>query len=373
MKCSPLLVLVTSLALAHVPGASAEVGDWAVVPATNGEMPAFMERVVADVTRELERHGRHVWQSHAAAVRFQDQGSSAAVGIAKDALEKWDQHSRAAIRALTRGEHATAFSRLDQAERLSRSATEDINRSPERALRVLDTCLYKVRALLETDEASSAAAHASECVVLVPNVEPATLMHPPRVLALYQRAREQGRARPATLVVESAPTGCIVRVNGVRFGETPLRITTLSVGEYGVQVECDGTERGRIHSTNVGPGTTKQVVDDRFDRTVRTEPILRLEYSRDRRNGWRADDARDIAELLPAHTIVIVSALTADTVAVGLVTKTGSRQGCSLIPATAEGPSREALAIAIRRLIEGKCGDVSVSRRDTATLFNPGI
>ncbi len=373
MKRSPLLLLVTSLALAHVPGAFAEVGDWAVVPATNGEMPPFMERVVADVTRELERHGRRVWSSDAAAARFQHRGSTAAFAITKDALEKWDQHSRAAIRALTKGDHAAAFTHLDRAERLSRTATEEINRNPEQAQRALDTCLYMVRALLETDDATSAEAHASECVVLVPNAEPATLMHPPQVLALYRQARKQGRARAGSLIVESAPPGCSVRVNGVRLGETPLEITTLSVGEYGVQVECDGTRRGRVHSAKVGPGTTKQVVDDRFDRTVRTEPILRLEYPKERRNGWRATDAREIAELLPAYTTVIVSALTADTVAVGLVSRTGSRQGCSLIPATAEGPSREALAVAVRKLIEGKCGDVAVSRREPAALFNPGI
>jgi hypothetical protein len=373
MKRLPLLVLVTSLALAHGPGASAEVTDWAVVPATNGEMPPFMERVVADVTRELERHGRHVWPSDAAAARFQHRGSTAAVEITEDALEKWAQHSRAAVRALARGNHAMALNRLDRAELLSRGVTEELNRDPERAQRVLDTCLYRVRALLETNDAAGAESHASECVVLVPRGQPATFMHPPHVLALYQQAREHGLARAGSLVVESAPPGCSVRVNGVRLGETPLEITTLSVGEYGVQVECDRTRRGRVHSTKVGPGTTKRVVNARFDRTVRAEPILRLEYPKEGRSSWRVNDAREIAELLPAHTAVVVSAPTVNTIAVGLVSRMGSRQGCSLIAATADGPSREALAVAIRKLIDGRCGDLSASSRDPAALFKPGI
>jgi hypothetical protein len=140
-----------------------------------------------------------------------------------------------------------------------------------------------------------------------------------------------------------------------------------------VQVECEGAPRGRVHAARIGAGTTKRVVDARFDRTVQTEPLLRLEYARQPRNGWRVMDAREIAEILPARMVVVVSAPTADTLAVGLAGKTGSRRGCSGIATTDEGPSGEALARAIQKLIEGQCGDLSASTRDPSTLFKPGI
>jgi len=373
MKCPFFFIIIASLLLVHMPSASADTPDWVVVPATDGAVPPFMERVVAGINRELEGHGRHVWPSGTAVTRFEHRSSTAAVEVTDDELERWAQHSRVAMRALVRGNHAAALHHLDLAERLCRSATEELNRVPRRAQRALDTCLYVVRALLETDDAAGAEAHAAECVLLVPRGEPATLMHPPTVLALYQQAREHGRSRAGSLIVESAPSGCDVRVNGVRLGRTPLEITELSVGEYGIQVECEGTRRGRVHSATVGGGTTKRFVDAQFDRAVQTEPMLRLKYSKARRSGWPVTNAREIAEILPARMVVLVSAPTADTIAVGLVSRTASRQECSRIAATAEGPRTDALVRAIQKLIEGKCGDLSASRRDPSALFKPGI
>jgi hypothetical protein len=369
---SPLLILA-AFTLAQLPNASAEVNGWVVVAATNGELPGFMARVVSEASRELERHGEHVWTAEGAATRFQRRGSAAAPRITAAAIEKWDRHSRDAIRALAKGDHAEALDRLDQAEALSRDATVELNRDPGRAQRVLDTCLYMLRARLETGDTEGAAVRAAQCVVLVPRGEPATLMHPPQVMSLYKQARKPGRAGVGTLEVASAPSGCGVRINGVRLGETPLEVAELPVGEYGVQVECEGALRGRVHATRVTAGTTRRFVDARFDRTVRTEPLLRLEYPRERRGNWRLSDAKEIAAVLPAHTVVVISAPSNDTVAVGLMDRTGSRQGCSRIPSPVEGPSSGALADAIHRLIEGRCGDLSASRHDPSSLFKPGI
>lgn len=369
---SPWLVLAT-LTLAQLPNASADVNDWVVVAATNGELPEFMERVVSEASREIERRGEHVWTTEAAATRFQRRGSAAAPEITSATIGRWDRASRAAIRAIAKGDHAVALDRLARAERLSRNATPELNRDPRRAQRVLDTCLYMVRARLETGDAERAEAHAAKCVVLVPRANPAALMHPPEVISLYERVREAGHAGAGTLVVASAPLGCGVRVNGVPLGETPLEISNLPVGEYGVQVECEGAHRGRIHATRVTAGTTRRFVDARFDRAVRTEPILRLEYPRERRGNWRPTDAREIATILPAHTVVVVSAPNSDTVALGLLDQTGARQGCGRIPSNGDGPSSGALADAIRRLIERRCGDRSASRHDPDPLFKPEI
>ncbi|MBW1761278.1 MAG: PEGA domain-containing protein [Deltaproteobacteria bacterium] len=372
MNSPLLLVIITSLLLVYVPRASAEVSDWVVVPASDGEMPPFMERVVAGISRELERHGRHVWPSGTVVTRFEQRSSTGAAEVTDIELEKWARHSRAAIRHLARGNHAMALDHLERAEQLSRRATEELNQDKLRAQRVLDTCLYAVRALLETHDVAGAKAHAGECVLLVPRGEPATIMHPPLVLNLYEQARDAGREKSGSLIVESDPSGCDVRINGVRFGQTPLETNELAIGEYAVEVECDGTRRGRIHSAEIGSGTTRLFIDTRFDHAVRTEPILRLEYSKQRGSDWRVTDARAVAEVLAARMVVLVSALTANTIELDLVSRTGSRQGCARIVVTGRGPSTEALGLAVRKLVEGKCSDPSALGPIPPTLFMAG-
>jgi hypothetical protein len=148
------------------------------------------------------------------------------------------------------------------------------------------------------------------------------------VLALYELARDAGRQNAGSLLVESSPSGCDVRINGVGFGPTPLETNELSTGEYAVQVECDGTRRGRIHPAKIGSGTTKVFVDARFDRAP------------------------------PARVVVLVTAPSADMIELDLVSRTGTRQRCARITATAQGPSRRALALAVRNLVDGKCQDL---------------
>ena len=84
---SPWLVLAT-LTIAQLPDASAEVSGWVVVAATNGELPAFMERVVSETSRELERRGERVWTTEAADTRFQRRGSAAPPLITSAVIER---------------------------------------------------------------------------------------------------------------------------------------------------------------------------------------------------------------------------------------------------------------------------------------------
>lgn len=328
MKRSFFLVIVTSLSLFRVAGTSAEASNWAVVPAANGEMSPSLKRAVAEVRRELERQGKHVQPSPVAGSHSGDERLTTGGTLTNDELKRWKEHSRAAVEELAKGNHAMALEHLERAKQLTRSAIEELNREPLRAQRVLDTCLYMVRALLETNDAVGARAHVAECVLLVPRGEPATLMHPPLVSALYERTRNAGRRNAASLLVESAPSGCGVRINGVLFGETPLETNELSKGDYAVQVECDGTRRGRIHPAKVGSETTKIFVDTPSDRTQ------------------------------PARVVVLISLPSADMIELDLVTRTGIRQGCARVAATARGPSAKALSLAVRNLIDGKCQDL---------------
>ncbi len=373
MHRTPIFLLVASLGFLPMPGASAVDNEWAVIPATMGETTPVVARAVSAVRRELEHQGRRVWPSEAAGARFEHRGSSESAELPEEEIRRWSRHSLSGIRALAKGEHRAALRHLAQAEQMSRQATAELNRDSSRAQQMLDTCLYMVRALLETNDTAGAELHSTECALLVPYAEPAPLMHPPHVLAVYQAARSRGPDAGGNLLVESTPSGCNTRINGVLTGRTPLEATGLVAGDYGVQVECEGEQRGRVHPVIVGSATTKIRIDTQFDRSVRTKPILRLEYSKPPRHSWRAIDARAIAEMLPAQMVVVLSAPTPDSIAVGLVTRTGSRHGCGHITATADGLNSEELARAIHRLVDGQCGDLSASRADRSSLSKPGI
>ena len=113
---------------------------------------------------------------------------------------------------------------------LSRKAADELNRVQNRSQNVLDTCLYMVRALLETGNRSRAKAQVEECVRLVPQGEPSQHMHPPNVVSLYKQASQPGPEQTGALVVNSEPSDCEVRINGLRFGETPFEMNDLYPG-----------------------------------------------------------------------------------------------------------------------------------------------
>lgn len=114
-----------------------------------------------------------------------------------------------------------------------------LNRNPELAQTVVDTCLYLVRALADIGEDRNAVAQARECVRFVPGGTPTRQMHPPVVLELYEAAAAPNPDRSSTLLVENEPSECAGRLNGIRVGDTPFEARDLYPGTYRVQVECE--------------------------------------------------------------------------------------------------------------------------------------
>ncbi|MBW1756054.1 MAG: PEGA domain-containing protein, partial [Deltaproteobacteria bacterium] len=175
---------------------------------------------------------------------------------------------KAILESLVQGAPAKALDQLNEAGALSLSTIEELNREPERSQKVLDTCLYGVRALLETGSPSSAETQARECRKLVLHGEPSAHMHPPQVLEMLDRVDAARTRQTGALRVESKPSGCAVRVNGLMLGETPIEVRNLFPGRYAVQVECDLDRRGRVHSADVKAAPTDVFVDSRFDLTL---------------------------------------------------------------------------------------------------------
>jgi hypothetical protein len=278
-------------------------------------------------------------------------------------IQAWVDQSSQAIRNLAEGDYNTALERLKEAQELSRSAAEELNREHERAQRMLDTCLYMVRVLLDTGAVSRATTLAQECRQLVPRVEPTAYMHPPEVLEVLEQVDISRAQKPRQLEVESDPSGCPVRANGVMLGETPLALHDLFPGEYRVQVECEPGRRGRVHTADVTTGSTSVFVDLRFDLAVSTQPVLHLRYgSAEEELEQRVADVEQISKAVPARAFVLVSKPLPDVLELELVSGTPlGQRGLARIKTGPQGPTRGDIALASRALLEGKCTDFTPS------------
>ncbi len=217
--------------------------------------------------------------------------------VPADALDRWSSLARHAVRALAQGDRATASAELSEVDAISRAFLLGLNRDDARAARVLDACLFDVRARLETHD-DTAASRVVDCRRLAPGVIASPSLHPPEVIALLEAV-----STTVSLHVESAPSGCVVRLNGARVGETPLDVEA-ALGDYALQVECDEAP-GRVVAITLGDAPTNVSIDAHLDAVVHTDPVLRLAYTTDA--ARRQEDARSLGALLGASETWLVS------------------------------------------------------------------
>ena len=334
---------------------------WLVVPVTSTEDDSWMEPTALKVRSELLERGLDVWSLEGAATRFEANGSATAAKVSDADVEQWVERSSAAIRNLAKGDRATALEQLRQAQEFSHAAAEALNREQELSQRVLDTCLFMVRALLETSSESRARAMAEDCRRLVPRGDPSAFMHPPAVIEALARVDESRADQTGSLRVDSLPRGCAVRVNGVKLGETPFEIRDLFPGRYRIQVECERDQRGRVHTADVIAGPTEVLVDLRFDRAIETDPGLHLHYvSPSDLEKHRVSDAEEIAKVVPASALLLMSAPTPDVIELELYRGAPvTRVALARLTAGPRGPSRGDLALAARALLHDQCTDLT--------------
>jgi len=354
MRCVVAAIVCVVL---YAPTVAAQAAEWVIVPASTNNDLSWMLPTASTVGAAFSQERVPVMPTDRAVMRFEQRGSAPSTEVTDTDIEEWVKRSREAIRHLARGDYSSALKELKEAQALSRKAADELNREKARAQNVLDTCLYMVRALLETGNRSRAKAQVQECVRLVPRGEPSPYMHPPSVVSLYKSATEPGPERSGSLVVHSEPSGCAVRLNGVGFGETPFEMGDLYPGDYQVQVECDPGRRGRVHPVTLQSGQNKVFVDLEFDRAVQTEPLLRLQYDGQSKTARRVGDAQEIAKVLRAGAVVLASSPSIDMLELQVVSGTERHKGFARIPTTANGPTAKVAAEAAASLARGECKD----------------
>jgi hypothetical protein len=338
---------------------------WVILPSSSAADTSWVAPAVDSAHAALVNAGADVWSSKQAARAFEEKFSAPPATLSKRKLERWTSLSNGAVDDLAEGDDSKALKKLDAAQAISRQAIEVLNREPARARRVFDTCLYMVRAVLATESESQARAVARDCRRLVPRAEPSPYMHPPPVTDLLKRIDALLAKQTGELRVESSPSGCAARINGVLLGETPTSIGGLFPGDYRVQVECMPEKPGRVHVVTVGAGATRRRVDWRFDEAIESRPSLSLRYENAaEEHEQRVADARQVAEALQADSVVLVSMPAAGIMELELVemgaAPSPSPAGLARVPVS-ERPSESHLALAAHTLTERRCVDFTPS------------
>lgn len=314
--------------------------------------------VSAEALRQtLAVRGHSVWPAERASERFEVVGSAPAPKLSQRDIDRWVERSRAAVRYLARADYKAARRELKAAQRLADRAAAELNREAARAQQVLDTCLYMVRAYIETKNHAEARRQARECRQLVPRVEPTAFRHTPEVRELLAKVdAEMAAEAPGMLDVQSTPPGCLVRINGVEFGRTPLSGIELPVGLYRLQVECDEGQRGRIHRVQVVSGDNMLSFGAGLERAVRTRPVLHLKYGSPDAWAKRMSDARAAAAVLGSARVLTLSQLGGDVLRVDLSAE-GSAPASTWLSVEDGAPRAEDLWRAVDALLEGRSVD----------------
>ena len=304
---------------------SAEERRWLLVPALSGGSEFGAQSVeelhtAAEALRqELVVRGQSVWRADRSSERFEVVGSAPAPQISQSDIDLWVERSRAAVRYLARADYKAARRELRAAQRLADRAAAELNREAARAQQVLDTCLFMVRAYVETKNPAEARRQARECRHLVPRVEPSAFRHTPEVRNLLAQVDEEMASEaPGMLEVRSTASDCLVRINGVEFGRTPLSDIELPVGAYRMQVECEEKHRGRIHRVGIQSGANVFAFDAALERAVRTRPVLHLEYDTPAAWGKRMDHASQVAAILGGANVLVASDVSSGVVRIDL-------------------------------------------------------
>lgn len=365
-----LCVVAATFALLLAPRVEAQAGEgsttqeelrWLVIPARIDDPDAVsiesLHTTAEALRHELAIRGEEVWRADRASERFEVIGSAPAPKVSQSDIDRWVERSRAAVRYLARADYKAARRELRAAQRLADRAAEELNREAARAQQVLDTCLFMVRAYVETRNNADAKRQARECRHLVPRVEPTAFRHTPEVRALLAKVDEEMAAEaPGTLQVNSTPADCLVRINGVEFGRTPLSGIELPVGTYRMQVECEEGRRGRIHRVAIESGANAFSFDAGLECAVRTRPVLHLTYPSSEASPERMHHAGVVATILGGANALAVSSPSRGRVRIDMSAR--AYEAASVWIAVRDGaPESEDVRRAFDALFEGRSVD----------------
>ena len=361
MRLAIACVLLVGLAATRVHAQPEE--PWLIVPVTVTTNDAWLESTSTRLRTELLEQGLETWSLPTERTRVEAQLSRASTSLSAAQIESWQAKSAAALQAMTLGDYTTALQDLDSADQLALGALDTLNRDVAYRQQVLDTCIYRVRAFIETDRERHARASAIECRKRVPFGDASQEIHPPWVTEMLGEIDRFQRRESGSILLNSDPSGCAARLNGIPVGETPVELKGLFEGDYVAEVQCDPERRGRIHPVRVGKEAAKLTIDTRLDRVLRSVPVVHLRYDSVAEAAVHSvDDAMHLVRIVPSGAIILVSMPTSavvklERIDVSADASVGDVSALVTIPSGSRGPSRGNVALAARALAGQQCVD----------------
>lgn len=279
-----------------------------VIPVIVGDEPAPGEPLFERAAVAREASGGEALSTKDTTRLTRNQTTREPRELMPEELETWFRHQQRAQKQLMRYRYKDAAASLREVQNVSHQAIEALNREAATARTVLDTCLYLVRSLWEVGHHDQAESQARQCRQLVPSIQPTGSLHTPAVREVLHRVDEARRREAAAeLRVETSEDGCLVRVNGLALGETPLTVRELIPGKYRVQVECTDDAPGRVYRVDVS-GRHELYADPGLEDALRVSPAPHLYY---RSRGVMEANLREDARAL-ARSFGVAGALVVD-------------------------------------------------------------
>ena len=289
--------------------AQGEPARWLLLPAVVEGSAAELDPVVAELARELRDRDVYPLAFDEAKALFRARASSEPATASESDLDVVAREAQQALQAVATGRNLRAQQSVARVLERAERALESLNRQADSARHVLNSCLYLVRAMLDSGNREAATSRALECRRLVPDIEADPHDHPPAVLELLREVETQlATGATGRLRVLSRPSGCQVIVNGRALGTTPYEMGEVPPGEYRVQVECEDGTPGRVHRVILAAESTLLRIDTRFDAAVSTQEGLRLAYRTERaRRRHRYWDGLAAGRIVGASHVLFVT------------------------------------------------------------------
>lgn len=283
---------------------------WLFVPVVvqQRELPPWIASALDELAKSAEAKGASTWSREDAAARFENAHSAELSPVTPDDMETLERLSDSAVKSMAAQHHAAALHELDAASRLYQRAPEEFNRLAPQL--VLDMCLFRARALVETGEQVLKVKQGiRDCRLRIPlEIEPNLLTHtnPTIRKLLAEVSSELASARSGRLLVRG-PAGCPVRVDGVEVGRLrggQLQFDNLLVGTHRVSVACEGADT-RIYAVQLTGADIVLSVDGALDSSVRSRPYLYLNAEQVTPQAEVARVARVIGDTLKDTSVVL--------------------------------------------------------------------
>jgi len=260
---------VVALALVSLVAAAPVAAQDVVVTARVGDASTPAAAAADALAVQLTSRGTPPVTADVVRARLDARRPATLAAVPAELRDRLTRAATDALEAVARGRHPRVRELAEPVLREAVAHLASLGRDTTTERQLVDLCLFTVRSLLMQRDTAGARTRASECVRMVPGLEPSPAVHPGDVRALVEEVEHGAHATLELAAAPGDPTGCAIRVNGSVLGQTPSARASLPAGSYAVVTECAGTEPSGARNIDVpASGTARIALTVSLDRAL---------------------------------------------------------------------------------------------------------